>query len=184
MRNPDDPYKTLGLSPDATLREVRAAYESSLLKCYGEYSRGDLEAVRERLRALHEAYVAVLMTAASSQRSDRGPLDSPDLALIELARLEARAVQGDGAEERVLGERSLPPLVGAEAPGSPIAEERSPETRPGEQAGVGVEQRNLTEPNSAKRRVRHPFQSYSDDERKSRSSSRQSRPIGWASSRI
>jgi hypothetical protein len=77
MRNPDDPYKTLGLSPDATLREVRAAYESSLLKCYGEYSRGDLEAVRERLRGLHEAYVAVLMTAASSQPADPTPRGRP-----------------------------------------------------------------------------------------------------------
>lgn len=151
MQNPDDPYTMLGLTLDATLQEVRAAYESSVLKCYGEYSRGDLKAVRERLRLLHKAYVAVLM--ASGTRSGRGPLGPPELALIELARLEARAAQGDGAEEQVLGDVSLLPPIGADESGGPNVPDRTSESRRGEQRGLGVQEKTIPETNHVTRRA-------------------------------
>ena len=153
MQNPDDPHKILGLTLDASLQEVRAAYENSVLKCYGEYSRGDLEAVRERLRLLHEAYVAALMSSASRRRSSRDPLGPPDLALIELARLEARAVQGDGDKGRALDEPAILQPVNVESSGSPSTADRTPESRTVKPRGLGVQENTLAEPDPAKRRA-------------------------------
>ncbi len=153
MQNPDDPHTILGLTVDASLQEVRAAYESSVLKCYGEYSKGDLVAVRERLRLLHEAYVAALMSSALRRRSSRDPLGPPDLALIELARLEARAVQGDGDKGRALDEPAILRPVNVESSGSPSTADRTPESRPVKPRGLGVQENTLAESDPAKRRA-------------------------------
>jgi DnaJ-domain-containing protein 1 len=91
-----DPHTVLGLSPEASEAEVRAAYRQLAQRLHPDHNGGSPEAAR-RFTELHAAYVKILegrrvrATTASAMR-DASDLESR-IAAIEAELREARAAR-------------------------------------------------------------------------------------------
>lgn len=71
MRNDD--YKTLGLKPDATEKQVKQAFRRLGLQYHPDHNPGDLQAA-ERFRKIKEAYDRIRSPQSASNRDDQSKL--------------------------------------------------------------------------------------------------------------
>jgi curved DNA-binding protein CbpA len=96
-----DPYKTLGVKPDASDDEVRAAYRRMVQLHHPDHNRGSAEATR-RFEEVQEAYATITEArhrAPHVQEAGPRPTPDPDVE-SRLADLERQVRVAHDARER------------------------------------------------------------------------------------
>jgi hypothetical protein len=74
----DDPYRLLGVPPDADLRQIRAAYRRAALACHPDNRPADRQQAEEAFRALTDAYRVAARAAQARARAGPPPAVSPE----------------------------------------------------------------------------------------------------------
>ena len=70
-----DPYEVLGVSRDAGVAQIKAAFRNAALKCHPDSQAGDADKAERKFRELIAAYRFVLRRAGQGARPPR-PADS------------------------------------------------------------------------------------------------------------
>lgn len=96
-----DPYQTLGVRPDASDQEVRAAYRRLVQLHHPDHNGGSPEATR-RFETIHEAYAQITEArhwAPHVDQTESRPKADPDVE-SRLADLERQVREAHAARER------------------------------------------------------------------------------------
>jgi curved DNA-binding protein CbpA len=97
----NDPYETLGVSPDASVDELRAAYRHLVQLHHPDHNDGSPESAT-RFEAVQDAYARVRSLRRRSPRADDTPPRAPGDPDVEsrLADLEHELREAQAARER------------------------------------------------------------------------------------
>ena len=97
----DDPYKALGVSPDVSDEQLRAAYRRLVQLHHPDHNRGAAESAR-RFEEIQDAYAQVRRLRAQAPRSRRGAAGEPASPEVDsrLSDLERELREARAARER------------------------------------------------------------------------------------
>ena len=73
MRADEDPYKTLGLAPDATIEQIKHAYREAVMRWHPDVSGASPAESERRFRQVTDAYKRALRNARLGAGSGRTP---------------------------------------------------------------------------------------------------------------
>jgi curved DNA-binding protein CbpA len=99
MASSDDPYKVLGVAPEATEEQIRAAYHRLVQLHHPDHNQGSAESAR-RFEEIQEAYSRI-----RSLRSSRPPVEQPPPAAAADPELEARLADLEAQVRRAKAKR-------------------------------------------------------------------------------
>jgi curved DNA-binding protein CbpA len=96
-----DPYKVLGVAPEATEEQIRAAYHRLVQAHHPDHNQGSAESAR-RFEEIQEAYSRIRSLRSARPRVDQAP---PPPAAAADPQLEARLAGLEGQVRRAQAER-------------------------------------------------------------------------------
>ena len=93
-----DPYKVLGISPNATNEEVKKAYKELALKYHPDKNPGPMsEFAESKMKEINEAYDEILRQRAGGAKNDSGTSTDSAYALADARRKisESKFIEAD-----------------------------------------------------------------------------------------